>query len=77
MFLEISQNSQENTCARVFVNKVAGLGLQGLGHNLHSSEAVIQGGSYKKVFWKYAANLQENTHFEVLLFSKDKKTCEN
>ena len=28
-FLEISQNSQENTCARVsFFNKVAGLGLQ-------------------------------------------------
>ena len=24
-FLEISQNSQENTCARVFLNKVAGL----------------------------------------------------
>ena len=24
MFLEISQNSQENTCARVFFNKVAG-----------------------------------------------------
>ena len=28
MFLEISQNSQENTCARVSFNKVAGLGLQ-------------------------------------------------
>ena len=25
MFLEIPQNSQENTCARVFFNKVAGL----------------------------------------------------
>ena len=25
VFLEISQNSQENTCARVFFNKVAGL----------------------------------------------------
>ena len=24
MFLEISENSQENTCARVFFNKVAG-----------------------------------------------------
>ena len=24
-FLEISQNSHENTCARVFLNKVAGL----------------------------------------------------
>ena len=28
VFLKISQNSQENTCARVFFNKVAGLGLQ-------------------------------------------------
>ena len=26
VFLEMSQNSQENTCARVFFNKVAGLG---------------------------------------------------
>ena len=25
VFLEISQNLQENTCARVFFNKVAGL----------------------------------------------------
>ena len=25
VFLEISQNSRENTCARVFFNKVAGL----------------------------------------------------
>ena len=25
VFLETSQNSQENTCARVFFNKVAGL----------------------------------------------------
>ena len=28
-------------------------------------EAAIQRCSYKKVFWKYAANLQENTHDEV------------
>ena len=28
-FLEISQNSQENTCARVFFNKVAGLNTSG------------------------------------------------
>ena len=27
VFLKISQNSRENTCARVFFNKVAGLGL--------------------------------------------------
>ena len=25
-------------------------------------------GSYKKVFWKYAANLQENTHVEEHLW---------
>ena len=29
------------------------------------SEAAIKRCSYKKVFWKYAANLQENTHAEV------------
>ena len=28
VFLEILQNSQENTCASLFFNKVAGLGLQ-------------------------------------------------
>ena len=28
LFLEISQNSQENTCASLFFKKVAGLGLQ-------------------------------------------------
>ena len=30
-----------------------------------SSEAVLQRCSYEKVFWKYAANLQENIHTEV------------
>ena len=30
-----------------------------------SSEAVLQRCSYEKVFWKYAANLQENIHAEV------------
>ena len=29
------------------------------------SEAALQMCSYKKVFWKYAANLQENTHAKV------------
>ena len=29
------------------------------------SEAAVQRYSEKKVFWKYAANLQENTHAEV------------
>ena len=28
-------------------------------------EAVTQRCSYEKVLWKYAANLQENTHAEV------------
>ena len=27
-------------------------------------EAPLQGRSWEKVFWKYAANLQENTHAE-------------
>ena len=31
------------------------------------TEAAIHRGWYKKVFWKYAANLQENTHAEVRL----------
>ena len=30
-----------------------------------SSEAATQRCSMKKVFWKYAANLQENNHAEV------------
>ena len=30
-----------------------------------SSEAATQGSSLKKVFWKYAAELQESTHAEV------------
>ena len=32
---------------------------------LTSTEAVIQRCSYEKLFWKYAANLQENTHAEL------------
>ena len=32
-----------------------------------SSEAAIQRCSYKKLFWKYAANLEESTHAEDLL----------
>ena len=30
-----------------------------------SSEAALRRCSYKKVFWKYLENLQENTHVEV------------
>ena len=29
------------------------------------TEASLQGCFYKKVFWKYAANLQESTYAEV------------
>ena len=30
-----------------------------------TSEAALQRCSWEEVFWKYAANLQENTHAEV------------
>ena len=30
-----------------------------------STDAALQMCSYKMMFWKYAANLQENTHAEV------------
>ena len=30
-----------------------------------NSEAALDRCSYKKLFWKYAENLQENTHAEV------------
>ena len=33
--------------------------------NITLPEAAFQGCSKEKVFWKYAANLQENTHPEV------------
>ena len=32
---------------------------------LFGTEAALQRCSYKEVFWKYAVNLQENTHAEV------------
>ena len=35
--------------------------------SIYFTEATIQRCSYKKVFWKYAANLQKNTHAEVWL----------
>ena len=35
------------------------------GQLIEYKEAVTQRCSYEKVFWKYAANLQENTHAEV------------
>ena len=31
----------------------------------HYFEAAVHKFSYKKMFWKYAANLQHNTHAEV------------
>ena len=33
--------------------------------NNFQAEAALQRCSYKKLFWKYVANLQENTHAEV------------
>ena len=33
--------------------------------NRLKTEAALHGCYYKKVFWKYAANLQENTYAEV------------
>ena len=32
---------------------------------MESAEAATQRCSQEKVFWKYAANLQENTHAEL------------
>ena len=32
---------------------------------IECAEAVLQRCSYKKLFWKYAVNLQENTHAEA------------
>ena len=32
---------------------------------VENTDAVLYMCSYKKVFWKYPANLQENTHVEV------------
>ena len=38
---------------------------QNLKKKIKWAEAVLQSCSYKKVFWKYAANVQENTHAKV------------
>ena len=65
------QNSQENTCARVcLLIKLQASGKVMLDEEptwkgFHLTEAAIQRCSYKKVFWKIAANSQENTHAEV------------
>ena len=40
---------------------------------LENTEAVVQRCSYEKVFWKYAANLQENTHAEVKVNKVDQQ----
>ena len=34
-------------------------------YHLTEIEAAVQRYSWEKVFWKYAANLKENTHAEV------------
>ena len=33
--------------------------------NMAATEAAVQRCFLEKVFWKYAANLQQNTHVEV------------
>ena len=43
---------------QVFIIKFMGL-------QVEMTEAVAQKCSWQKVFWKYAANLQENTHAKV------------
>ena len=47
MFSEISQNSLENTCAKDFLNKVAGLSGRMLLENLNISNVTDN-----KLFWK-------------------------
>ena len=37
----------------------------GLNQNKGKSKATLRNCSYDKVLWKYAANLQENTHAKV------------
>ena len=43
-------------------------GKEGKGYIVNAKwrEAALQRCSYKKVFWKYVANLQENSHAKVL-----------
>ena len=41
-----------------------------LGHLGASPDAALHRCSYEEVFWKYAANLQENTHAEVCKVAK-------
>ena len=61
VFLEMSQNSQENTRKNSFLINLEAFGC---------TEAAHQRCSYKKVFWKYAATLQEKTHAKVPNLSK-------
>ena len=65
MFTKIPQKSQKNTYARVLLliklQAVAGLRPGTLLKKRLWSEPAIK----EKVFWKYAAKLQENTHPEV------------
>ena len=39
--------------------------LQNQIENKDYTEAAVQRGFWEKMFWKYAANLQKNTHAEV------------
>ena len=61
VFLEMSQNSQENIQKNSFLINLEAFGC---------TEAAHQRCSYKKVFWKYAATLQEKTHVKVPNLSK-------
>ena len=40
-------------------------GFRDANQSVWNSKAALQRRSYKKLFWKYATNLQENTHAEV------------
>ena len=37
---------------------------------IQNSEVAVRRCSYEKVFWKYVANLQKNTHAEVRYVNK-------
>ena len=64
MFLVISQNSQENTCATAsFLVKLQGWGLKNKSEQIWAtaSEAVVRRCFVKKLFLEISQNSQENT----------------
>ena len=52
-------------CLRFVMVRACGNGNISSLSQLEITEAALKWCSYKKVFWKYAANLQENTNAEV------------